>query len=228
MHPRLEQDSNNLLSITAFSVNGLSPTQYTFFDFAKRCFDIVFSFLIIFFVLSWLLPLIAVLIKVSSKGPAFFRQKRTGFNGNEFYCYKLRTMLMNVEADVKQADNNDSRTTKLGRFLRNTNIDELPQFFNVLMGDMSVVGPRPHMVYHTIQFSKQIKEYNLRLFVKPGVTGLAQIKGWRGPTPATRHIYKRVQLDVYYVKHRGVLLDTYILFATIGSVINSFYTYIVR
>lgn len=223
VYPQLQHDGQQAISISAFSVNEVNLLHYTVFDFLKRIFDVVFSLVVIVTVLSWLLPLLTIVIKATSKGPVFFKQKRTGFKGKEFYCYKLRTMHVNVEADTQQANNNDTRTTKPGKFLRNTNIDELPQFFNVLMGDMSVVGPRPHMVYHTIQFSRQIKEYPLRHYVKPGVTGLAQVKGWRGPTPAIRHIYKRVQWDVYYVKHRGILLDSYILFATIGSVFYSFY-----
>jgi putative colanic acid biosynthesis UDP-glucose lipid carrier transferase len=194
----------------------------------KRGFDIIFSSAFIVLVLSWLIPLLAVLIKVNSKGPVFFLQKRTGLNGRVFTCIKLRTMRVNNSADLKQAAHNDERITPLGHFLRNTNLDELPQFINVLMGDMSVIGPRPHMVYHTKQFENKFEGYDRRLFVKPGLTGLAQIKGWRGPTPTQRSIYKRIQWDIYYVLHQNASLDSYIFFKTIVEVFANFYNQIFR
>lgn len=202
------------LHISALNISAvvcrLTPAQKT----AKRTFDIVFSFVIIIFVLSWLLPIVALAIKLTSKGPAFFTQKRSGYMNKQFTCYKLRTMHINNQSDTLQASNNDGRITRLGSFLRKTNIDELPQFWNVLVGDMSVVGPRPHMLKHNTVFGNEIEGYEKRLLVKPGITGLAQVKGWRGPTPRLRDIYKRVQWDVYYVHKVTPLLDCWIIYRT--------------
>jgi putative colanic acid biosynthesis UDP-glucose lipid carrier transferase len=196
------------------------PTVYSLL---KRSFDVVFSLILCVLFLSWLVPLLALLIKAESAGPVFFIQKRTGFRNRSFWCFKFRTMRNNDAADSLQASGNDSRITRVGRFLRNTNLDELPQLFNVLKGEMSIVGPRPHMISHTKEFSLLVEGYGFRHEVKPGLTGLAQIKGWRGPTPTFRSIYKRVQWDVYYVNHQSARLDAYILLLTIREVINNFY-----
>jgi putative colanic acid biosynthesis UDP-glucose lipid carrier transferase len=169
-------------------------------------------FIVLF--MSWLTPLIAILIKLTSKGPVFFIQKRTGFMGIEFNCFKFRTMYVNDEADVQQVAINDTRITAIGRILRITHLDETPQFFNVLLGDMSVIGPRPHMVYHTRLYSESIPYYNLRLEAQPGMTGMAQIKDYIGEINGERELRKRIQWDVYYVKHRSIWLDTKILFYT--------------
>ncbi len=160
------------------------------------------------------MPILAILIKIDSRGPIFFKQKRTGFRGKTFNCFKLRTMKVNKEADDLQAALNDPRITNMGRFLRMSNLDELPQFINVLIGDMSIVGPRPHMLADSDYFAELFPGYYNRYLVKPGITGLAQINGFRGPTPNTRSIYKRLQWDLYYVEHATIGMDIRITLLT--------------
>jgi lipopolysaccharide/colanic/teichoic acid biosynthesis glycosyltransferase len=193
------------------------PTAYLT---TKRIFDIVISFSIIVCVLSWLYPLIALLIKLTSRGPVLFIQERTGYLGLEFDCYKFRTMYVNSEAHTTQATAKDPRITPIGHFLRATHLDELPQLFNVLLGDMSVVGPRPHMLYHTRYYAKTIPYYHLRHNAVPGMTGMAQIKGYIGEINLERDLRKRIQWDIYYLKHRSSWLDIKIFFITIGQVIG--------
>ncbi len=180
----------------------------------KRSFDIIFSSLIIIFILSWLTPIIAILIKLESKGPVFFKQSRNGFNYKEFDCYKFRSMMPNIDAHLYQATRGDERVTKIGRFIRKTSIDELPQFFNVLFGDMSVVGPRPHMVSHTNIYAKRIDKFMVRHFVKPGITGLAQISGFRGEIESDKDIIGRVKYDIFYIENWSLLLDLKIITRT--------------
>lgn len=180
----------------------------------KRIFDVVFSFLFIVLVLSWLLPIIAIWIKIDSKGPVFFSQKRTGRNGKTFRCLKFRTMIENEEADEKPAEVNDQRVTKAGKFLRRFNIDELPQFFNILIGTMSLVGPRPHMLSDCMRFSFVVSSYKFRNLVKPGITGLAQTKGFIGPARDYESIMKRYYWDAVYVRKAGLWLDIKILGST--------------
>jgi len=184
----------------------------------KRIMDVTLSISFIVLVMSWLTPVIALLIKLSSKGPVFFIQKRTGYMGVEFNCFKFRTMFVNDDADIKQVSINDARITKLGKFLRLTHIDETPQFFNVILGDMSVIGPRPHMLFHTRYYSECIPYYNLRLEVLPGMTGMAQVKDYVGEISVERELRKRIQWDIYYMKNRSIWLDINILFSTIGCV----------
>jgi putative colanic acid biosysnthesis UDP-glucose lipid carrier transferase len=184
----------------------------------KRIMDVVISAASVIFIMSWLMPIIALLIKLTSRGPVFFVQKRTGYMGVEFNCFKFRTMYMNDEADVRQVSINDDRITKIGKFLRLTHIDEMPQFFNVLLGEMSIVGPRPHMVYHTQYYSECIPYYNLRLEVHPGMTGMAQIKDYIGEINGERELRKRIQWDVYYIKHRSISLDIKILLQTAACI----------
>ena len=183
----------------------------------KRIFDIVFSMLVIILVFSWLFPLLALLVRLDSKGPVFFKQKRTGKDNRSFYCYKFRTMYVNNGTDdAKQATKNDHRITRIGSFLRKTSLDELPQFFNVLSGQMSVVGPRPHMLKHTEEYSKVIEKFMTRHFVKPGITGLAQAKGFRGETKSINLMKNRVKLDRFYIENWSLIFDFKIIFLTIS------------
>lgn len=186
----------------------------------KRIMDITIASAFILLVMSWLTPLLALLIKLTSKGPVFFVQKRTGYMGVEFDCYKFRTMFVNDEADIKQVSINDTRITKLGKFLRVTHLDETPQFFNVILGDMSIVGPRPHMLFHTRYYSECIPYYNLRLEVLPGMTGMAQVKDYIGEISVERELRKRIQWDIYYMKNRSIGLDINILLSTAGCVLK--------
>lgn len=183
--------------------------------FSKRIFDIVFSLGIIIFVFSWLFPIIALLIKLNSKGPVFFVQQRTGINNKTFNCMKFRTMTVNSESDNKQAQVNDARITSIGNFLRKSNIDEMPQFINVLMGNMSVVGPRPHMLKHTEQYSALIQHYKVRHFIKPGITGWAQVNGYRGITDELWKMEKRVEYDMDYLSNWNFMWDLKIVFMTV-------------
>ncbi len=183
----------------------------------KRCFDIIFSLLVIILIMSWLLPILAILIRLDSKGGVFFMQQRTGRDNRPFWCYKLRTMYRNDDSDVLQATKNDKRITRIGKFLRNSSLDELPQFFNVLIGNMSVVGPRPHMLKHTQDFSEELDKFMGRHQIRPGITGLAQSKGYRGETNEFEKVKNRVKLDLFYVKYWSFFLDLKIIFATLLS-----------
>ena len=189
-------------------------------QFFKRTFDILFSSVVIIFLLSWLTPIIAILIKLETKGPVFFKQSRNGFNYKEFDCFKFRSMTPNVGAHLYQVTRGDQRITKIGRFIRKTSIDELPQFFNVLFGDMSVVGPRPHMVSHTDMYAKKIDKFMVRHFVKPGITGLAQISGFRGEVESDKDIINRVKYDIFYIENWSLLLDLKIIFQTLLNLIK--------
>ncbi|HKG69818.1 MAG TPA: undecaprenyl-phosphate glucose phosphotransferase [Segetibacter sp.] len=181
----------------------------------KRCFDIVFSITVIFFLLSWLVPLIAILIKIDSKGPVFFTQLRSGKNNSPFLCYKFRSLRANKDEHARQVTINDSRFTRLGKFLRKTNLDEFPQFFNVLKGEMSVVGPRPHMLKHTEEYAKMLNHYMIRHFVKPGVTGWAQINGYRGEIKQKKDLLGRIDYDIWYMENWTMWLDLKIILLTI-------------
>lgn len=196
-----------------------NPLEKSYNAGVKRLFDILFSsaFLIVSPIIF--IP-VAIAIKLSSPGPVFFRQKRTGYMGEDFWCYKFRTMRVNDDADSVQASKNDPRKTRLGDFLRRTSIDELPQFINVLKGDMSVVGPRPHMLKHTEDYSRLINNYMVRHFIKPGITGWAQVMGYRGQTEELWQMEKRVEHDIWYIEHWTFLLDIKII---IRTVINAFH-----
>lgn len=185
--------------------------------FWKRTFDIVFSFLVIALVISWLFPILAILVKLSSKGPVFFKQTRLGERKKKFSCYKFRSMRMNEEADSKQATRNDPRVTKVGAFLRKSNLDEMPQFFNVLLGQMSVVGPRPHPLKLNDQFRDIIDKYMVRHFVRPGITGWAQVNGFRGETRTPELMEKRVDLDVWYLENWSFRMDLKIVVKTVTN-----------
>jgi putative colanic acid biosynthesis UDP-glucose lipid carrier transferase len=181
----------------------------------KRIFDLTFSLLVIGGILSWLLPIMALLVKLDSGGPVFFLQKRTGRGGRPFTCYKLRTMFVNVQADECPASEDDSRITFLGKFFRQSNLDELPQFFNVLAGTMSLVGPRPHMLSDCRKFSLVSPEYSFRDMVKPGITGLSQIKGLHGRPADFQTIYERCHWDALYVRNASFLLDLSLICKTV-------------
>lgn len=186
----------------------------------KRLFDIVFSILVTIFLLSWLIPLMAILIKLDSRGPVFFVQLRSGINNRPFRCFKFRSLKVNSESDSRQVSANDNRFTRLGKFLRKSNLDEMPQFLNVLMGDMSIVGPRPHMLKHTDEYSRLIGEYMIRQFLKPGITGWAQVNGYRGETKEVYMMHKRVEHDLWYMEHWSLWLDIRIIFLTIVNAIR--------
>jgi lipopolysaccharide/colanic/teichoic acid biosynthesis glycosyltransferase len=181
----------------------------------KRAFDIAFSLLVMLLIFPWLFPIIAVLITIDSKGGLFFIQERNGLNNKIFRCLKFRTMVVNKDADFIAARENDHRITRVGNFLRISGLDELPQFINVLAGDMSIVGPRPHMVHDNLRFEKIAANYNYRNLAKPGITGLAQIKGYKGNATDDQSIRIRTILDLKYVSKRTLFLDIQIIVATI-------------
>lgn len=185
----------------------------------KRLLDLFLSILTLVFVMSWLFPLLALLIKLDSKGPVLFRQLRHGLDNKPFYCYKFRTMVANKEADTKQATINDNRITTIGKFLRQSSIDELPQIFNVINGDMAIVGPRPHTIPMNLEFAKSIDNFMYRHAVKPGITGLAQAKGFRGEVKNFYDIYSRYKLDVFYVQKWCLVFDLEIIVRTAQSII---------
>ena len=186
----------------------------------KRIIDIIVSLFVVVFILSWLIPILGLLIILESPGPVFFSQLRSGKNNNFFNCLKFRSMAVNKDADLKQATKDDMRITKLGRFIRKTSLDEFPQFINVLKGEMSLVGPRPHMVKHTSDYSKVVDQYMIRHFLKPGITGWAQVNGCRGEITNPEQIKMRVSNDLWYLENWNVWLDVRILFLTIYNVVK--------
>lgn len=193
------------------------PLRFFFNRQVKRAFDVAFSSLVILLLFPLVVPLIALLIKLDSPGPVFFRQLRSGKNGKPFWCYKFRTMSVNQESDTKQAEKNDRRITKVGAILRKTSLDELPQFFNVLIGNMSVVGPRPHMLKHTEEYSAIIENFKVRHFINSGITGYAQVNGYRGETKDNLLMEKRVQYDTWYLENWSLSLDLKIIFLTVWN-----------
>ena len=186
----------------------------------KRTFDFLFSSMVILFVFSWLFPILAVLVKLSSKGPVFFKQMRLGRDNKQFACWKFRSMKVNKEADSVQATKNDPRVTRIGAFLRKSNLDEMPQFFNVLMGQMSVVGPRPHPLKLNDQYRDIIDKYMVRHFVRPGITGWAQVSGFRGETRTPELMERRIELDVWYLENWSFLLDLRIVIKTVTNMLG--------
>jgi putative colanic acid biosynthesis UDP-glucose lipid carrier transferase len=184
----------------------------------KRIMDVAVSLFVTVFILSWLVPLLGLLIKLESRGPIFFVQVRSGRNNNTFRCYKFRSMTVNKQADSHQATRNDARITRIGKFIRKTSLDEFPQFFNVLKGEMSLVGPRPHMVKHTTDYAKVVDQFMIRQFLKPGITGWAQINGYRGEIKDDTAIKMRVTNDLWYLENWNIWLDIRIMFLTIYKV----------
>jgi len=185
----------------------------------KRFFDVAVSSLVIIFILSWMIPLVGLLIWLESRGPIFFVQTRSGKDNKSFGCLKFRSMRVNKESHTLQATKDDPRITKVGKFLRRTSLDEFPQFLNVFMGDMSIVGPRPHMLKHTSDYSTRINKYMVRHFMKPGITGWAQVNGFRGETRTLWDMEGRVEYDIWYMENWNLWLDTRILFLTVYKLI---------
>lgn len=221
-------DSNELYSktqevgfyedtITVLNVKKL-PFEFTENFYIKRVFDIFFSLFICVFLLSWLIPILWVFVKLESKGPLIFKQEREGLNGYKFVCYKFRSMKINDLSDQVHATKNDERVTKIGAFLRKTSMDELPQFFNVLLGDMSVVGPRPHLESFSVEYQKEVDDYLKRHIVKPGITGLAQVSGYRGEIRKKLDIKNRIRLDIFYIENWSFFLDIKIIIKTVSNV----------
>ncbi len=202
-----------------FPVLSLQRTQLhsPLIKFVKRVFDIVFSLLVMVFLLSWLVPILAILIKLESKGPVFFKQGRPGLDEREFFCYKFRSMKLNKTTE-KEASKNDPRVTKIGKFMRKTSIDELPQFLNVLVGEMSVVGPRPHLWSQNKAYGSRIKKYMVRHYVKPGITGLAQVRGFRGEIETDEDMINRIKYDVFYIENWSLILDFKIILQTVINI----------
>lgn len=185
----------------------------------KRTMDIIISLFVLCTIFPILYIIVGSIIKITSRGPVFFKQKRSGINDEPFYCLKFRSMRVNPESDDLQATKNDSRKTKFGEFLRKSSLDEFPQFINVLKGEMSIVGPRPHMLKHTEEYSRLVNKYMVRHFVKPGITGMAQVSGFRGETQEVSQMEGRIHWDIWYIEHWSIVLDIQIMFKTIKNAI---------
>ncbi len=216
---RLKTDFYNYLPVFSMQEVALNkPVNRVF----KRVFDIIFSTIVIIFILPWVSVILFILIKLESKGPLFFRHKRNGINYKEFDCYKFRTLRTSSSKAEDFVRQKDDRVTKIGQFLRRTSLDELPQFINVFLGEMSVVGPRPHMLSYTEVYSKKIDTYSFifRHNVKPGITGMAQIKGFRGETKTDEDIVKRIKYDIFYIENWSIILDMNIIGKTIITIIK--------
>ena len=194
------------------------PFEFSENFIIKRIFDIIFSIIVCLFILTWLIPILWVFIKIESKGPLIFSQKREGLDGRKFICYKFRSMKLNTMSDEVHAVENDIRVTGIGSFIRKTSIDELPQFLNVIKGDMSVVGPRPHLPSLSSEYQKDVDDYFKRHAVKPGITGLAQVSGYRGEIKKKSDIKNRVRLDIFYIENWSFLLDVKIILMTVFNV----------
>ena len=218
-YPRRKMNISHLGNVNVISLHE-EPLNKPLAKIVKRTGDILFSglFLITLFPVIWLVC--AIGIKLSSPGPVFFRQKRTGYEGKEFWCYKFRSMRQSADANTKQAVQGDSRVFPFGKFLRESSIDELPQFINVLRGDMSIVGPRPHMLYHTDVYSDLIGDYMIRHLAKPGITGWAQVNGCRGETKELSEMKERVEKDIWYIEHWSVELDVSIILTTVWQLLR--------
>ncbi len=213
-YPKRKMAISQLGNVNVISLHE-EPLNTPLAKLLKRAGDVVFSglFLVTLFPVIWVIC--AIGIKLSSPGPVFFKQRRTGYEGKEFWCYKFRSMHASADADTKQAVKGDSRVFKFGEFLRKSSIDELPQFINVFRGDMSVVGPRPHMIHHTDIYSDLIGDYMIRHLAKPGITGWAQVNGCRGETKELSEMKDRVEKDIWYIEHWSVELDVSIIFTTL-------------
>ncbi|MEP7163297.1 MAG: sugar transferase [Ferruginibacter sp.] len=202
------------VSVISLPASGF-PLKKIYNQAIKRSFDIIVSIILIPAILLWMIPLFAILIKLDSRGPVFFRQKRNSKGGGTFTCIKFRTMIVNKEADLVAASEEDERITRFGKFLRDHYLDELPQLFNVLLGHMSIIGPRPHMLSDNLKYEKLINNYSSRHKVKPGMTGLAQVRGYSGPINSFQEIKARIHMDIFYIRHWSPRLDMVILYRTI-------------
>jgi putative colanic acid biosynthesis UDP-glucose lipid carrier transferase len=196
------------------------PLRSAWNQLAKRLFDLIFSGLVLLLVFPWIYILVAIFIKIQSPGPVFFKQERTGLDGKVFKCFKFRSMKVNKDADKIQATKDDPRKFPFGNLMRKTNIDELPQFINVFLGDMSVVGPRPHMLKHTEEYSKLINRFMVRHLAKPGITGLAQVSGFRGETKYIDQMEGRVKKDIEYIENWTFWLDIKIIIKTVTNMLG--------
>ncbi len=222
--PNVSQENTNSMDVMyldSFPIQTYKryPLDDSFNQLIKRFYDVGFSLLMFVFILWWLLPIIAILLLITQGYPILFVQRRNGLNGKEFDCYKFRTMRADKDNNKKPTERDDPRVTKLGKILRKTSLDELPQFFNVLKGEMSVVGPRPHMVSENESYADIIKRYALRHYVKPGITGLAQVKGYRGAIECNKDMEMRIRSDIYYVRNWSFLLDMFIMYRTVRLMI---------
>ena len=215
---RLHLDAQSFMGKTVYS-NRIEPLDSPSSRAIKRSFDIFVSGIVCLCLLP-IIPIIALYIKIQSPGPIFFKQARTGLNGDIFYCLKFRSMKVNNDADTVQATLNDPRKTKWGNIMRKTNLDEMPQFINVLLGQMSIVGPRPHMVKQTNDYSKIIDYYMVRHLIKPGITGWSQVTGFRGETKEIYQMEGRVRGDIWYMEHWTIWLDIYIMYKTVANVVQ--------
>lgn len=194
------------------------PLEFTVNRIIKKVFDVCFSSAVILLIFPWLFPILVLIIKSESPGPVFFKQQRSGRDNQAFACLKFRSMRVNDLSDSKQAGKGDSRITKFGAFMRKTSIDELPQFFNVFLGNMSVVGPRPHMINQTKQYTDLINNYLVRQYAKPGITGWAQVNGFRGETKKVLDMKNRVEFDIWYIENWSLLLDIKIIIKTVVNI----------
>jgi Undecaprenyl-phosphate glucose phosphotransferase len=211
---------NQLSDLQVISLTGSGAQEDMDDRVAKRLFDVILSLVVIVFIFSWLYPILAILIKFESRGPVIFKQGRSGRNNVNFWCYKFRSMRVNSDSNTKQASRDDSRITRMGRILRRTSLDELPQFFNVLLGNMSIVGPRPHMLKHTEHYRDIVDKYMVRHYMKPGITGWAQVNGYRGETQELHLMQKRIEHDLWYLENWSVFLDVKILYLTVLHVLR--------
>jgi len=210
---------SKISTVPYISINKL-PLDNSFNIFSKRIFDIFFSSLVIVFILSWMIPLFGLIIKLNSRGSILFSQIREGYKGSFFNCFKFRTMILNLESDTKMADDNDKRLTKFGKFLRLSTLDEMPQFINVFLGDMSIVGPRPHPLILNKKFESRVAGFKKRHRFKPGITGLAQSMGYSGFISSAQDMNERVKMDIFYFKNWNLVLDVKIIFRTAKILFN--------
>jgi len=216
-----DNESDNLIEVPIIPITN-TIHENLFIRMIKRMVDIVLGSFLALLILPWMLPLVAILIKIDSKGPVFFIQKRTGLDKKSFMCLKLRTMVINDQADRLEVQPGDKRITRVGFYLRKYHIDEAPQILNVIIGNMSLVGPRPHMLRHTVLYSRIVKDYHERHRVKPGITGLAQMRGYHGTIKDRNDLYNRFYSDIEYIENWSVFGDITIFFRTVLKILKSF------